>query len=380
VTSDAAVEVSGSALRCFVIGPIGDKFAEAGSEKRELWENSIRIMEEVIEPACREFGIAPIRSDLISEPGEIPEQVFELLRDSEIVIADVTGGNPNVMYELGMRHTRSHCTIQIGEYETLPFDITVIRTIQFRRTHTGLIDAREELKAALRECLAGNHRSVTATRLWTGTDLGDESTTDAPDTPPGSEDDGDLFLERLAQMEEALPRLGATIDEISGLTERLGEIMSKGQENLQRLQNAGNDSATARLQVAAATGSDLGSLADEFESTVAEYEQLLIQVDRGLIAMAEAIEEDPARVDELGELPANITEAAAAVQGAIDSSDETAALVGQLARIARPLKRPAERYAAAMRRFGKASALFPAWDARFQSVVASASHNTSPPA
>lgn len=348
MNTDDAVGVAPSALRCLVIGPIGDKFGEPGSDKRELWEDSIRVMEEVIEPACREFGIAPIRSDLIAQPGEIPEQVFELLRDSEIVIADVTGGNPNVMYELGMRHTRNHCTIQIGEYEKLPFDITVIRTIQFRRTQSGLIDAREDLKAALRECVAGNYRSVTATRLWTGAEKGDESTPGAPEGDPRPNDDDDLFLERLAQMEEALPRLEATLLEMSGLMERLGEIMTKGQEKLARLQATGSDSAKVRLQVAAATGADISALADEFEQTVSEYEELLTQTDRGLIAMAEAIEEDPARVDELGELPHGIAVAAQAVQEAIVSSDEAAVTVGQLARIARPLKQPSERFAAAM--------------------------------
>lgn len=42
---------------------------------------------------------------MIAEPGEITEQVFQRLRDDDLVIADVRGGNANVMYELGLRHT-----------------------------------------------------------------------------------------------------------------------------------------------------------------------------------------------------------------------------------------------------------------------------------
>ncbi|WP_310526584.1 hypothetical protein, partial [Nocardioides sp.] len=63
-----------------------------------MWEN-------VFEPACEMFGLTPVRADKISEAGDIPEQIFTYLRDADIVIADVTGGNANVMYELGLRHT-----------------------------------------------------------------------------------------------------------------------------------------------------------------------------------------------------------------------------------------------------------------------------------
>ena len=41
------------------------------------------------------------------------------------MIADLTQANPNVMYELGLRHTQKKLTIQIGEAGRLPFDVTV---------------------------------------------------------------------------------------------------------------------------------------------------------------------------------------------------------------------------------------------------------------
>lgn len=77
-------------INCFVIGPIGDKDAAQGSRERIQYEQGVTVLEEVIEPACIGFGIRPLRADKISRPGEISEQVCRHLRDSYLVIADLT--------------------------------------------------------------------------------------------------------------------------------------------------------------------------------------------------------------------------------------------------------------------------------------------------
>ena len=99
---------------CFVIGPIGDELAPIGDPDRERWEQATETWEKVIEPACVELGLVPVRADKIAKVGEITEQVFRLIRDSDLVIADVTGGNPNVMYELGLRHTLERAPSKSG--------------------------------------------------------------------------------------------------------------------------------------------------------------------------------------------------------------------------------------------------------------------------
>lgn len=84
-------------VTCFVIGPIGDRLAVQGSEERLRYEAAIHTLENVIEPACSNFGLEPVRADRIAQPGEITDQIFRHLRDDDVVIVDVTGGNPNVM-------------------------------------------------------------------------------------------------------------------------------------------------------------------------------------------------------------------------------------------------------------------------------------------
>lgn len=112
---------------CLVIGPIGDRDAPINTEPHRIYEDSIEVFEQVIEPACEARGLSAIRADKIRRPGEIPEQVYVLLRDCPLVIADVTGGNPNVFYELGLRHTVDLPSIQLGEKGRLPFDVDVFR-------------------------------------------------------------------------------------------------------------------------------------------------------------------------------------------------------------------------------------------------------------
>ncbi len=368
---------AGKGVSCFVIGPIGDKFAEHGTNEKLIFENSVKVMEEVILPACAIFGITPIRADSIAEPGEIPEQVFELLRDVDIVIADLSGGNPNVMYELGLRHTRNRCTISIAEMGRIPFDVTVIRTIKFRRSEAGLIDAREHLAASLAECLQGNHRPVTATRLWAGLNAPSGGDGTPPNNKavhePAIEDDDDdeqmLFLERLAELEDALPLLLDSMQEITNVTEAIGALFRTAQAKIAEMDSQGKGGASSRLVVARDVGHELTAYAAQLEAAANAWELELARADSGISVMIEAVEADSNRLQELGDLPTSIETAASQMREAMDNGDAMADIVASLAAIARPLNKPSKRIATAIRRVSKASAIFQVWNSRMQRLI-----------
>jgi len=108
---------------CFVIAPIGEPDSK-------IRKRSDQILEHVIKPALEEFGYTPIRADQISEPGIITSQVIQHIVDDPLVIADLTGRNPNVFYELAIRHALKKPLIQIIETgELIPFDVAGTRTI-----------------------------------------------------------------------------------------------------------------------------------------------------------------------------------------------------------------------------------------------------------
>lgn len=260
---------------CFVICPIGDADGEVGSPGREIFEQSIEVYEEVILPACKAFGLDPVRADQLSRPGEIPEQVCRRLREDDVVIADLTGGNANVMYELGLRHTTPKLTIQLGERGRLPFDVAAIRTILFRRTPGGLIQARKRLSEVLSSGLSSGGDPVTATRVWLGGEL-----TVAPDTEDISGEEAGI-LEKLVDLEEFSGGLAASMNRVSSIMEGANKLMKEAGEKAEKL-NARGEPASARLVVANRLASNLEGPAAELEEVSQEFELSVEKVQPGI--------------------------------------------------------------------------------------------------
>lgn len=96
---------------CFVVGPIGDE----GSETRR---RSDQLLRHIIEPAAKECGYAQIiRADHMPALGVITSQIIESLMDSPLVVADLTEHNPNVFYELAIRHALKKPIVQLIQAE-----------------------------------------------------------------------------------------------------------------------------------------------------------------------------------------------------------------------------------------------------------------------
>ena len=109
---------------CFVVAPIG-------KEDSEDRRRSDQVFKHIIISAIEPLGYKPIRADHISEPGIITSQVIQHVVDSPLVIADLTGRNPNVFYELAIRHAIKRPLVQLIQIgEQIPFDVAGTRTIQ----------------------------------------------------------------------------------------------------------------------------------------------------------------------------------------------------------------------------------------------------------
>ena len=113
---------------CFFIGRIG----KAGSLERKQSDHIFQLIEQAT--AVKEFDYKCDRADLIKRTGEIPQQIISNLLDADLVIADLSGSNPNVFYELGIRHATNKPFIQItnhSEKEKVPFDVGYIRYLEY---------------------------------------------------------------------------------------------------------------------------------------------------------------------------------------------------------------------------------------------------------
>lgn len=127
----------------FMIMPFADEFRS--------------VYTDLIKPLVAELNLTMLRGDeFLSSRGVIIEDVWSGLNACRLVIADITGGNDNVFYELGIAHTLNKPAILITQARTpeeVPFDIRHLRYIAYENTETGLPKLRTDLQAAVTRLL-----------------------------------------------------------------------------------------------------------------------------------------------------------------------------------------------------------------------------------
>jgi hypoxanthine phosphoribosyltransferase len=121
-------------LICFVIMPFGSKgeYKDGNLESNYVYVDIIcRALNEYSEKVNKNIKI--IREFDKNEPGSISKSIVENIGKSDICIVDITGHNPNVFFELGIRYClRSKVTILLRQEKTeIPFDITNYRCITY---------------------------------------------------------------------------------------------------------------------------------------------------------------------------------------------------------------------------------------------------------
>src|SRR5512147_2564802 len=116
--------------QCFVDMPFGKKT----DARRGMEIDFDQIYEEAIKPVIRSVGLEPLRGDEERTGGVIHAAMFARLLFAEYVVADLTLANPNVFYELGIRHAaKPYTTVPIfAGSDPLPFDVAMIRAVPYR--------------------------------------------------------------------------------------------------------------------------------------------------------------------------------------------------------------------------------------------------------
>jgi hypothetical protein len=136
---------------CFFIAPIGDE----GSDIRD---RSNKILTHIVRPAAESLNLTTVRADEIASPGQITLQVIEHVLKAKAAVADLTGRNPNVFYELAVRHVARLpvALIVANDDPPLPFDIAQMRTIPFDyKDLDSAARCREKIIAHLKEAIRG---------------------------------------------------------------------------------------------------------------------------------------------------------------------------------------------------------------------------------
>lgn len=135
---------------CFVICPIGP----AGSDIRARSDD---IFKNLICHVCEGQGIKAQRAIENSRPGDITRQIVHSVLNADLVIADLTGHNPNVFYELAIRHLVGKPFIHMTDKpESVPFDIFALNAIRLDKASYGAMRAAEaELASQIKSIKGG---------------------------------------------------------------------------------------------------------------------------------------------------------------------------------------------------------------------------------
>lgn len=191
--------------KCFVIMPYGG----SDEAKRKHFSG---VYQSIIAPAAAGAGYECKRSDIAAEPGNITHDIIRDLAEADIVIADLTGANANVFFELGVRHSfRKSGTVHLVDREhKLPFDIQQYRAIDYSTHLADIPDVIAAIGDAIRR------REATPGRA-------DNPVHDAiPELPIDLLSTGDKNL--LAQLKQAEADLAKSRLELESAQRRLTEF------------------------------------------------------------------------------------------------------------------------------------------------------------
>jgi hypothetical protein len=146
---------SSGAPECFVIMPFTDPDGyEAGHFNR--------VFKNIFVKACQDAGFHPVRADQDSQTKVIHKNVMERLAQAEMVLCDLSGRNPNVLFELGLRQAFDKPFVLVKDYRTesiVDVDIlTFVRYDEGMAPYEKVVEAQDAITKSLRLTYAASRR------------------------------------------------------------------------------------------------------------------------------------------------------------------------------------------------------------------------------
>ena len=120
------------------------------------FEEELRVVfDTAVMNSAGAFDLKAERADVSSSSQAIISQVWSGIYNAKVIVADCTGRNANVLYEIGIAHTLGKETVLISQTpQNLPFDIAHLRILAYTNTPEGRTRLEQDLKRVLREVVS----------------------------------------------------------------------------------------------------------------------------------------------------------------------------------------------------------------------------------
>jgi O-acetyl-ADP-ribose deacetylase (regulator of RNase III) len=144
---------------CFVIMPFGEK-TDVNGKTVDFDKIYTYLIKKAIVAA--DLGIECVRCDEIDEAGWIHKKMFEHIYDADVAIVDITSLNPNVFYELGVRHTlaKSITILLRSKGTNIPFNVRDFKFIEYDFEDVASVEeTREKIVDFIRTGLKDRNKS-----------------------------------------------------------------------------------------------------------------------------------------------------------------------------------------------------------------------------
>jgi hypothetical protein len=286
----------------FVIMPFGEGFDE--------------IYGLFIAGAVTEAGYDVVRADDIRNQQNILKDVLAGLTDSALVVADLTGSNPNVYYELGLAHALGKRVILLTQHiDELPFDLRSYRVIPYSTHFAEIAKARAQLLMVAKDAL--DDRVVFGSPV---TDFLSATPTRKPalvatlsDSIPEPSLAEAGILDHLVDLEEGFARLGEILQASSAEMTSVSEATTDTAARLTALMQS-NSPARTRRAVVINLATRLLNYAKGLASHNEEYATTLAKTRSSLESLIRA--QRPTTEQERSQLRAFLTQLDKAEEGA----------------------------------------------------------------
>ena len=304
------------------------------------------VYSEFIKPALERAGLEVARADDIQHQANILAIVIERIYSSDLIIADLTGSNPNVFYELGVAHAlEKHVILITQSVEEVPFDLKIYRLLKYDPRLGYIKKAEKALTDYAEGFLSGELRFGSPVADFHNIEGSPKQSIEAiPADEVRSDDRG--FLDHVIDVTNGYGKITGIMESVAANQEELTASLTGATERFTEIKKNPSAPSTpqAAQHVARRLAERVAQFNDQLERANMEYYRVTEDTENSLEFIAAfQREHSKSREPEVEEFFSSMRELRSKATDARDSLVGLAGSMEAMPRVERRLNREVER-------------------------------------